>query len=142
MAIKPMREEALKLRDSIENLTVDDVIREQAENPDLLVVDLRELQEQLNEGAIPGAKHVPRGMLEFWADPSSQYYREFFDEHRRTIVYCAGGIRSVLATRTLKEMGYTNVAHLESGFRGWKESGQPIDDVAARSKWMRRPDHS
>ena len=70
---------------------------------------------------------------------SSEYYRDFFDESRRTIVYCAGGIRSVLATRTLTEMGYSNVAHLESGFRGWKQSGEPIDDVASRSKWIRRP---
>lgn len=139
MAIKRMREEALALRDTIENLDVEDVLREQQEDPNLLIIDLRELQEQLLQGAIPGAKHVPRGMLEFWADPSSEYFREFFEENRRTIVYCAGGIRSVLATRTLKEMGYTNVAHLESGFRGWKESGQPIDDVASRSKWMRRP---
>lgn len=139
MAIKPMRETALRLRDTIENLTVEDVLKEQAENPEVLVIDLREIQELLNEGAIPGAKHVPRGMLEFWADPSSEYYRGFFGEDRRTIVYCAGGIRSVLATKTLTEMGYTNVAHLETGFRGWKESGQPIDDVASRSKWIRRP---
>jgi rhodanese-related sulfurtransferase len=139
MAIKPMRETALRLRDAIENLTVEDVLKEQTENPEVLVVDLREIQELLNEGAIPGAKHVPRGMLEFWADPSSEYYRDFFGEDRRTIVYCAGGIRSVLATKTLTEMGYTNVAHLETGFRGWKESGQPIDDVASRSKWIRRP---
>jgi rhodanese-related sulfurtransferase len=139
MAIKPMRETALRLRDTIENLTVEDVLKEQAENPEVLVIDLREIQELLNEGAIPGAKHVPRGMLEFWADPSSEYYRDFFGEDRRTIVYCAGGIRSVLATKTLTEMGYTNVAHLETGFRGWKESGQPIDDVASRSKWIRRP---
>ena len=139
MPIKPMREEALRLRDAIENLTVDDVLQETADDPDVLVIDLREIQELLNEGAIPGAKHVPRGMLEFWADPSSEYYRDFFAEDRRTIVYCAGGIRSVLATKTLTEMGYTNVAHLETGFRGWKTSGQPIEDVAAQSKWMRRP---
>lgn len=139
MPIKPMREEALILRETIENLTVEDVLQQTAEDPNVLVIDLREIQELLNEGAIPGAKHVPRGMLEFWADPASEYFRNFFIEDRRTIVYCAGGIRSVLATKTLTEMGYTNVAHLETGFRGWKQAGQPIEDVAAHSKWIRRP---
>lgn len=78
MPIKPMREEALILRETIENLTVEDVLQETAEDPNVLVIDLREIQELLYEGAIPGAKHVPRGMLEFWADPSSEYFRNFY----------------------------------------------------------------
>ena len=105
---------------------------------DLLLVDLREIQERVDLGAVPGSKHVPRGMLEFWADPASPYYRDWFQENRRTILYCAGGIRSVLAAETLMDMGFSNVAHLESGFGGWQKSGEPIDDVASTSRWIRR----
>jgi rhodanese-related sulfurtransferase len=78
-------------------------------------------------------------MLEFWADPASPYYRDFFDgEDQRIIVFCAGGGRSVYATLALQNMGYRNVAHIADGFRGWKESDHPIEDVAATSRWVRR----
>jgi len=122
----------------IENLSIDDLVREMASDDDLLLVDLREIQERVDLGTIPGSKHVPRGMLEFWADPSSPYYRDWFQEHRRTVVFCAGGGRSVLAVLALEEMGFTNVAHVEEGFRGWKESGRTIEDVSATSRWVRR----
>jgi len=78
-------------------------------------------------------------MLEFWASPASPYYRDYFQEGRRTIVFCAGGGRSVLAVNALKEMGFNNVAHLESGFGGWKNAGEPLKDVSKTSRWMRRP---
>ena len=67
------------------------------------------------------------------------YYRDYFQEDRRTIVFCAGGGRSVLAVKALKEMGFNNVAHLESGFGGWKNAGEPLEDVSKTSRWMRRP---
>jgi rhodanese-related sulfurtransferase len=140
MAIKNIFEETKRLSAGIENLSTDDLLAEQASTPDLLLLDLRELQERVDLGTIPGAKHVPRGMLEFWADPASPYYRDFFGEDKRIVMYCAGGGRSVLATLALSEMGYSNVAHLAEGFRGWKESGQPIDDLATTSKWIRRPE--
>ena len=89
-------------------------------------------------GTIPGAKHVPRGMLEFWADPASPYYRDYFQEHRRTVVFCAGGGRSVFATLALKDMGFKDVAHLEPGFNGWQKAGGTVEDVAATSRWVRR----
>ena len=85
------------------------------------------------------SKHIPRGMLEFWASPASPYYRDYFQEDRRTIVFCAGGGRSVLAVKALKEMGFNNVAHLEPGFGGWKNAGEPLEDVSKTSRWMRRP---
>ncbi len=122
----------------IENLSIDDLRRELAADEDLLLVDLREIQERVDLGCIPGSRHVPRGMLEFWADPASPYYRDWFQEDRRIIVYCAGGGRSVLAALALQDMGFTNVAHVEEGFRGWKEAGEPIEDVAATSRWVRR----
>lgn len=122
----------------IENLSVDALAREVEENGDLLLVDLRELQERVDLGTIPGAVHAPRGMLEFWADPQSRYYRDWFQEHRRTVVFCAGGGRSALAALALQEMGFDNVAHLEPGFAGWQDAGQPVEDVRATSPWVRR----
>ena len=100
--------------------------------------DLREIQELVEKGTIPGAKHVPRGMLEFWADPASPYGRDYFGENKRTIVFCAGGGRSVYAVKALEDMGYTNVAHLSSGFGGWEAAGESIHDFGATSRWVRR----
>lgn len=138
MAIKNVFAETEALKAKIENLSVADLQAEQATGDDLLVIDLREIQEVVDLGTIPGAKHAPRGMLEFWADPASPYYRDYFDEHKRTVVFCAGGGRSVYATLTLQDMGYKNVAHLEAGFNGWKKAGGEIEDVSATSRWVRR----
>lgn len=102
------------------------------------VVDIRDFRERLDKGAIPGAVSVPRGMLEFWFDPVSPYYREGFEFDQRYVLYCAGGQRSALATAVLVDLGFTNVAHLEVGFNGWAEAGGPVDDVSARSGWVRQ----
>ncbi len=138
MAIKNVFEETSALKARIENLSVDDLQAEMAAGADPLLVDLREIQEVVDLGTIPGAKHVPRGMLEFWADPASPYYREYFTEERRIVVFCAGGGRSVYATLALEDMGFKNVAHLEAGFNGWKKAGGEVEDVAATSRWVRR----
>ncbi len=138
MSIKPIFESIEELKQGIENLSVDELKQELETNPDLLVVDIREIQERVDLGTIPGSVHAPRGMLEFWADPSSPYGRDWFREDRRTIVFCAGGGRSVLATRALLDMGFESVAHLESGFGGWKAAGEPIEDVSSTSRWVRR----
>ena len=112
-------------KQQVENLTVEQVAAEIATN-DLLLVDIREPQERRDKGAIPGAVSAPRGMLEFWADPSTPYHREEFDPNRRTILYCASGGRSALAARTLGELGYRDVAHLDGGFTAWQQAGQPV----------------
>jgi rhodanese-related sulfurtransferase len=112
-------------KQQVENLTVEQVAAEIATN-DLLLVDIREPQERREKGAIPGAVSAPRGMLEFWADPSTPYHREEFDPNRRTILYCASGGRSALAARTLGELGYRDVAHLDGGFTAWQQAGQPV----------------
>jgi len=138
MAIKNVFEETNALKANIENLSVEELQAEQAAGDDMLVIDLREIQEVVDLGTIPGAKHVARGMLEFWADPSSPYYRDYFDEHKRTVVFCAGGGRSVYATLALEDMGYKNVAHLEVGFNGWKKAGGEVEEVASTSRWVRR----
>ena len=139
MPIKNVFAEVQALSNQIENLSVDDFLGELRDREDLLLLDLRELQERVDLGTIPGSKHVPRGMLEFWADPESPYYRDYFDEHKRIVVFCAGGGRSVYATLALEDMGYRDVAHLAEGFRGWKESGQTVEDVRSTSRWIRRP---
>ena len=138
MPIVNIFELAEKEKSDIENLSVDQLKAEMADNKDLLLIDIREIQETIDLGTIPGAIHCARGMLEFWASPASPYYRDYFQEDRRTVVFCAGGGRSVLATKALREMGFTDVAHLEPGFGGWKKAEEPIEDVASTSRWMRK----
>jgi rhodanese-related sulfurtransferase len=138
MPIKSIFQAIDQAKQQLENLSIDDLTVELAADPDLLLVDIRELQERVDLGAIPGSVHVPRGMLEFWADPQSRYYRDYFREDRRLILFCAGGGRSVLAARALIDMGFTNVAHLEHGFAGWERAGLPLEDVRATSRWVRR----
>ena len=96
---------------------------------DLQLFDVRDVRERWRLGSIPGARSVPRGMLEFWADPESPYYKEGLDPAKRTIVYCAGGMRSALAADALQQLGYTDVAHLEIGFDGWKQAGGEVETV-------------
>jgi rhodanese-related sulfurtransferase len=138
MAIKNVFADTTTLKAKIENLSVDELQQEMTANPDLLLVDLREIQEVVDLGTIPGAHNVARGMLEFWADPASPYYRDYFGEDKRIVTFCAGGGRSVYATLALKDMGYSNVAHLEVGFNGWKKAGREVQDISATSKWVRR----
>jgi rhodanese-related sulfurtransferase len=113
-------------KQGIENLTVDQVATEVKEGKTILV-DLRESEERVQNGSIPGAVHLPRGMLEFYADPSSPYHRNEIAPDKRIILHCAAGGRSALAVRTLQELGYTNVAHLDGGFGAWAAAGQPVD---------------
>lgn len=109
----------------IENLSAAQVAEEQKAGA--LVIDLREQDERDEHGVIPGATIVARGMLEWYADPSSSYHRSEFEPDRRIIFHCAGGGRSALAAETLQEMGYTNVAHLEGGFSAWKTENLPVE---------------
>jgi rhodanese-related sulfurtransferase len=109
----------------IENLDPDAVEAELASG-DAVLVDIRDAEELAETGRIPGSVHVPRGMLEFRADPSTAYHQPELDPSARVILHCAGGGRSALAAVTLKEMGYQNVAHLDGGFNAWKEAGKPV----------------
>jgi rhodanese-related sulfurtransferase len=115
-------------RERTENLSVQQAADELQQGRSL-VVDLREPGERTEHGAIPGAIAAPRGMLEFWADPSSPYHREEFDPGRRIVLHCASGGRSALAADALKELGYTDVAHLGGGFNEWRDSGMPVEQV-------------
>ena len=138
MAIKEIFAEVEEIKKSIENLGLEELKAELSANPDVLLLDIREIQERVDLGTIPGAKHGPRGKLEFWADPKSPYYRDWFQEDRRTILFCAGGGRSALAAKAMIDMGFTNVAHFDPGFTGWRDAGEEVEDVSATSRWVRR----
>ena len=108
----------------VQNLTVEQVAAELGQGKATLV-DVREPAER-EAGMIPGSVHAPRGMLEFYADPSSPYHRPEFDPADRIILHCASGGRSALAAETLQRMGYTKVAHLDGGFKAWAAAGKPV----------------
>lgn len=110
----------------IENLTNAQLLAE-IERGEVQVVDIRDVRERQSLGWIPGSFHVPRGMLEFWLDPTSKYYSAKVDPEKRIVLHCAGGHRSALAAVVLLEMGFPNVAHLEPGFNGWAAAGLPVE---------------
>jgi rhodanese-related sulfurtransferase len=123
---KTAAELVAEAKQRVMNLTVDDVVAER-ESGDPLIVDVREPAERDEHGSIPGAVSAPRGMLEFFADPTSPYHRAEFDPSKQVILHCAAGGRSALAADTLQQMGYTDVAHLDGGFTAWKQAGQPVE---------------
>lgn len=98
-----------------------------ARQPDVVLVDLRDPRELEREGRVPGAFHCPRGMLEFWIDPESAYFKPVFGEDKTFVFFCAGGMRSALATKTVQDMGLHPVAHILGGFRAWKEAGGAVE---------------
>ena len=95
-------------------------------------VDIRDVRELEREGMIPNAYHAPRGMLEFWVDPDSPYYKPVFGEDKRLILYCASAWRSALAAETLQKMGVPNVCHLEGGFNAWKNAALPVTEKRSK----------
>ncbi|MBI4968552.1 MAG: rhodanese-like domain-containing protein [Rhodospirillales bacterium] len=97
-------------------------------DPSVVFVDLRDVRELEREGMIPGAFHAPRGMLEFWVDPESPYYKEIFGSGKRFLFYCAAAWRSALACDQVQTMGLAPVAHIEGGYKAWKDSGGPVGE--------------
>ena len=112
-------------KQEIENLVPEKVMAELAKG-NVVLIDIREPEELKQAGKISGAVNAPRGMLEFYADSSLPYHKPEFDKDKRLILYCASGGRSALAVKTLKEMGYKNVAHIDGGFKAWKAAGMPV----------------
>jgi rhodanese-related sulfurtransferase len=112
----------------IENLAPSAVARE-IESGEAMLVDIREPDERAKSGVIRGAVHAPRGMIEFYADPTTAYHRPEFRFDRRIILHCASGGRSALATDTLATLGYTRVAHLDGGLKAWQEQGLPVESA-------------
>ncbi|MEH2471297.1 rhodanese-related sulfurtransferase [Nitrobacteraceae bacterium AZCC 2161] len=126
--IKAMLDEANAL---IETISAADAIKA-AQSPDVIIVDVRDPREIERDGRIPGAFSCTRGMLEFWIDPESPYAKPVFQENKKFIFHCAGGLRSALAAKTAHDMGLTPVAHMAGGFAAWREAGGPIEKVEPR----------
>jgi rhodanese-related sulfurtransferase len=100
---------------------------------DVVFVDIRDPRELEREGMIPGAFSATRGMLEFWVDPASPYYKDIFGQDKEFILYCGSGWRSALAAATLTDMGMERISHIDGGFAGWKKAEHPVAEKPARS---------
>ena len=118
-------EDALK---SIETLSSSEV-KKLLDNNEITLIDVRDIREIWKEGTIENSKHIPRGMLEFWLDPESTYYQaNKINDAKKMVLFCALGLRSALATKSLTEMGFKNVAHVEGGFTALKNAGLKVVD--------------
>ena len=115
-------------KEHVESLPVERVAAE-IEGGGVIIIDVREEDERLLEGALPNAMHVHRGMLELSADPDSPLYKEELDPEGRLILYCSSGSRSALGAYTLQRMGYGNVAYLDGGMMEWKRDGRRVEMV-------------
>ena len=126
MSIKSSQTLVEEAQKSIETLSSKDV-KKLYENNEITLVDIRDIRELWKEGTIENSKHIPRGMLEFWLDPESTYYQaNKIKEIKKLVLFCALGWRSALATKSLLDMGFKNVAHVEGGFDALKKSGIKI----------------
>ena len=95
-------------------------------NEDVIFIDIRDIRERQKSGFIPGSFHAPRGMLEFWIDPDSPYFKDIFNKKKKYIFHCAAGWRSALAVNTLNDMGF-EATHISDGFSGWINQKGPIE---------------
>ena len=102
----------------IEEIKASDAVKLHGRD-DVVLVDLRDPRERERDGKVPGTFNVTRGMLEFWIDPESPYYKEKFGENKKFVFFCAGGLRSALAAKTAQDMGLKPVAHILGGFKAW-----------------------
>jgi len=118
-------------RARIRTLSLDEA-KAKFKDPNITFIDIRDARELERDGKIPGAFHAPRGMLEFWADPASPYYKDVFGSGKELVLYCASAWRSSLATATLQDMGLSPVMHIEGGFKAWKEASLPVEQVSER----------
>ena len=123
---KGVKQLCAEAEEKIETWTVAQA-KEHLDDENCVIVDIRDVRELWRDGTIPGAKHIPRGMLEFWVDPDSPYAREDFQSGKRFVFFCAGGLRSALATVAVQDMGLEPVCHIEGGFAAWREAGYEIE---------------
>lgn len=110
----------------IETWTVEQA-KSHMDDDDVVFVDIRDVRELWRDGAIPGAMHAPRGMLEFWVDPESPYAKEAFQSGKKFMFFCAGGMRSALAAKSVQDMGLSPVCHMAGGYGAWKKAGFPTE---------------
>ena len=110
----------------IETIGIEDALKLVGQ-PDTVIVDLRDIREIWREGTVPGAFLANRGMLEFWVDPESPYYKDVFGSGKKFVFFCGGGWRSALATQAVQRMGLKPVAHIAGGFAAWVKAGGPVE---------------
>ena len=126
MNIKSSKELVDKANESIKVMSPEQV-KLAYEKGEITLIDVRDIRELWKEGTIKDSIHIPRGMLEFWLDPQSSYYQEKkIGEMKKIILFCALGLRSALATKSLQDMGFDNVANAKGGFDSLKKVGLPI----------------
>ena len=123
---KTVKELVAEANAEIQTISASDAVRLK-DDPEVVLVDLRDIRELNRDGKVPGAFHAPRGMLEFWVDPESPYYKDIFGSGKKFVFFCAGGMRSALAAQTVQRMGLEPVCHIEGGFRAWQEAGGPVE---------------
>ena len=122
MAIKSSQTLVSEAIEEIKTISTDDAHKMFSDNQCNLI-DIRDIRELQKEGQVEGANHIPRGMLEFWLDPESIYFKEGkLDLNKEMVLFCAGGLRSALAAKSLKDMGFKKVSHIEGGFGAIKQS--------------------
>ena len=126
MTVESVKKMVEAAKAEIDNISQSEASRS-ANAEGALIVDIRDVREIQRDGAIPGAMHAPRGMLEFWVSPDSPYTKEIFGEDREFVLCCAGGMRSALSAKTLRDMGMERISHIESGFGGWKADDMPVE---------------
>ena len=126
----PVSEMVREARARIEEIETSEAISMLGDDS-VLFVDLRDIRERQRSGFIPGSFHCPRGMLEFWVDPDSPYFKEVFGEDRKFVFHCASGWRSALSVATLNDMGF-EAAHLKDGFVSWEKAEGPIEHLKDR----------
>lgn len=114
-------------RARIEEIETSDAI-DMVNDPAVQIIDLRDPRERERTGFIPGSFHCPRGMLEFWVDPASPYFKDVFAEDKKFVFHCASGWRSAISVATLQDMGF-DAAHIKDGFSTWEKSGGPVEQV-------------
>ena len=126
MNIKSSQTLVEEAKKSIETLSSDEV-KKLKDKKEITLIDIRDIRELWKEGTIENSKHIPRGMLEFWLDPESSYYKaNKIKDLKKIVLFCALGLRSALATKSLVDMGFKNVAHVDGGFDALKKSGLKI----------------
>ena len=126
MNIKSSQQLVEEANKTIETLSPEEV-KSLAEKNEITLIDVRDIRELWRDGTIENSKHIPRGMLEFWLDPSSTYYQENkIKESKKMVFFCAMGFRSALATKTLVDMGFENVANADGGFTALKKAGLKV----------------
>ena len=124
--IKQLVDEAMQVIKTIPAAEVKTMVEN---SKDVLLIDIRDVRELWKSGTIENAKHMPRGMLEFWLDPESPYYKEECKPELTKILFCASNWRSALATKALQEMGFDNVCHIKGGFQALVDAGFEVEKI-------------